>query len=56
VSAQATSFNIIINGENDSVDGTSCSSPTFAAMISLLNDIRLKNGKPTLGYLNPLIY
>lgn len=39
-----------------SVDGTSCSSPTFAGMVSLLNDHRLRAGKGTLGWLNPLLY
>ena len=30
--------------------------PTFAAVISLLNEARLNNGKPALGYLNPWLY
>merc|ERR1711907_515047 len=34
----------------------SCASPTAAALFSLLNDIRLQQGKSTLGFLNPLIY
>lgn len=25
-------------------------------MVALLNDVRLKEGKPVLGWLNPLIY
>merc|ERR1712100_816341 len=36
--------------------GTSCASPTAAGIVGLLNDVRLQNGKPTLGFLNPLIY
>ena len=38
------------------VGGTSASSPTFAAIVSLLNDARLAKGKPVLGFLNPFIY
>merc|ERR1712194_417472 len=38
------------------VDGTSCSAPTFAAFVALLNDVRLKKGLPSLGWLNPLLY
>ena len=38
------------------VDGTSCSCPTFAGLVSLLNDIRLAAGKPTLGPLAQLLY
>ncbi|KAF2227549.1 tripeptidyl-peptidase sed4 [Elsinoe ampelina] len=36
--------------------GTSASTPVFAAMIALLNDKRLREGKPVLGFLNPLLY
>ena len=36
--------------------GTSCATPTFSGIVSLLNDIRLSNQKPTLGFLNPLFY
>ncbi|KAK5578352.1 hypothetical protein RB653_008022 [Dictyostelium firmibasis] len=39
-----------------SVDGTSCSSPSIAAMFSLINDKLLNAGKSTLGFLNPLLY
>ncbi|KAH6707490.1 subtilisin-like protein [Leptodontidium sp. MPI-SDFR-AT-0119] len=36
--------------------GTSAGTPVFAAMIALVNDIRLRNGKPVLGWLNPMLY
>ena len=38
------------------VSGTSCASPTFAGVVSLLNDLRISAGKSTLGFLNPLVY
>ena len=38
------------------VDGTSCSSPLFAAMVALMNDFQVGRGKPKLGFLNPLLY
>ena len=38
------------------IGGTSASSPTFAGIIALLNDVRLSDGKPPLGFLNPWIY
>ncbi len=57
VAAQSENYNVFIGGELiDSVSGTSAATPTFAGVISLLNDIRLKNGKSPLGYLNPLLY
>ena len=40
----------------ESVGGTSASSPTFAGIITLLNDARIAEGMPPLGFLNPLIY
>lgn len=38
------------------VDGTSCSCPIFAAIVALLNDHQLSNGKNVLGFINPLLY
>ena len=38
------------------VSGTSCSAPSFAAVVALLNDARMASGKSSLGWLNPLIY
>lgn len=34
----------------------SCATPTFAAIVSNLNNIRLNAGLSTLGFLNPFIY
>ncbi|TEA17819.1 Tripeptidyl-peptidase sed2 [Colletotrichum sidae] len=36
--------------------GTSASTPVVAAMIALANDKRMRQGKPSLGFLNPLLY
>lgn len=45
------------NGPFESThSGTSASAPVFAAMIGLLNDLRLKQGQPVLGFLNPILY
>lgn len=56
MSAEGVNFTIVSSGETGLVDGTSCSSPTFTAFVSLLNDARLASGKSALGFLNPLIY
>merc|ERR1711904_315660 len=56
ISAQATNFFVISGFPLPGVAGTSCASPTAAGIFSLLNDLRLQNGKSTLGFLNPLIY
>lgn len=43
-------------GEMDLIGGTSAASPATAAIVGLLNDARLRAGKPALGFLNPLLY
>ena len=52
----AVNFQIVVEGEVIEVDGTSCATPTFAGVVSCLNDVRLNEGKSTLGFLNPLLY
>eukprot|EP00037_Helgoeca_nana_P031921 m.411251 g.411251 ORF g.411251 m.411251 type:complete len:612 (-) comp28606_c0_seq1:105-1940(-) len=56
VSAQATNFLVINGGFTEPVAGTSCASPTFGGLFSLLNDLRLNAGKKTLGWANPFFY
>ena len=57
VAAAAEDFTIVFNGNSVAyVSGTSCASPTFAGVVSLLNDLRISAGKSTLGFLNPLVY
>ncbi|KIK96817.1 hypothetical protein PAXRUDRAFT_137604 [Paxillus rubicundulus Ve08.2h10] len=56
VAAQAYDFLIIYQGEEGYVAGTSCSSPTFASFISMLNDARITAGKSPLGFLNQWLY
>ena len=50
------SYRIFIQGETMGIGGTSAASPTVAAIIGLLNDARFRAGKPSLGFLNPLLY
>ncbi|KAI0052390.1 family S53 protease [Auriscalpium vulgare] len=47
---------IFFQGEQGNVSGTSCSTPIFASVISLLNDRLIAGGKSPLGFLNPLLY
>jgi len=56
ISAQATNFFVVAVVPEPGVAGTSCASPTAAGLFALLNDVRLQEGKSTLGFLNPLIY
>ncbi|KAJ3872607.1 peptidase S8/S53 domain-containing protein [Lentinula edodes] len=56
VAAQGEGFQVVVGGRVESVGGTSCSSPTFAGVIALLNDFKLAKDGTTLGFLNPLLY
>lgn len=56
IAAQATNFQVVINGSTQSVYGTSAATPTFANIIQLINSDRLSNGKSPLGFLNPWLY
>ncbi|KAI5860193.1 subtilisin-like protein [Durotheca rogersii] len=56
VAAQGQNFNIVTQGYVVMVGGTSASAPTFAALVSLLNNARLKAGGRPLGFLNPWLY
>ena len=46
---------VINNRDTVAVGGTSASTPSFAAIIGLINDQLLSAGKKQLGFLNPFI-
>ncbi|KAI0378062.1 subtilisin-like protein [Hypomontagnella monticulosa] len=56
VSAQGYEYAVYWNGTKRLMSGTSASAPTFAAIIALVNDALLAEGKPALGFLNPWIW
>jgi tripeptidyl-peptidase-1 len=56
VAAQGFGFRVYDKGVLKGYQGTSASAPAFAGVVALLNDARLKAKKPTLGFLNPLLY
>ncbi|EJD45531.1 family S53 protease [Auricularia subglabra TFB-10046 SS5] len=56
VAMAGTNFAVVSGGTFPIVDGTSCSSPSFASVVALINDRLVAQGSPTLGFLNPLLY
>ncbi|KAJ3362046.1 hypothetical protein HDU91_003590 [Kappamyces sp. JEL0680] len=56
VAAQGRRYRIVVRGETQPISGTSASCPTFAAVISNLNDFLLSRGRRPLGFLNPWLY
>ena len=51
VSALGVNFQVVYKGDTRGVAGTSASTPTFAAIVALLNEARLQDGKPTMGWI-----
>ncbi|KAH8979407.1 subtilisin-like protein [Lactarius akahatsu] len=56
ISAQAYRCAFVHRKEVYAIDGTSCSVPIAAGIVSLLNDYRLSKGKTPLGFLNYWLY
>jgi tripeptidyl-peptidase-1 len=56
VSTLGVNFRVVVRGETENVGGTSAATPTFAALVSLLNDARLNAGQPTMGWILPFLY
>ncbi|KAF8256374.1 subtilisin-like protein [Lactarius quietus] len=56
ISTQAVNFVYVYHSEPWLASGTSCSVPTAASIISLLNDYRMSKGKRPLGFLNYWLY
>jgi len=49
-------YQVVIDGETESIGGTSASTPMFAGLVSLLNEARLAKKMPAMGYINPWLY
>lgn len=49
-------YEVIYAGKQSGSGGTSAAAPVWAAIVGLLNDARFRAGKPSLGWLNPLVY
>ena len=56
ISLVSHNFWVNVGGEYSGVDGTSASAPSVSGMISILNNLRVSQGKPTLGPVAPLLY
>jgi len=56
ISAISQNVPVVFEGKVVMVGGTSAAAPIAAGLISSLNGARLALGKPTLGFLNPLLY
>ncbi|EIW76473.1 subtilisin-like protein [Coniophora puteana RWD-64-598 SS2] len=56
VAAQGVNYLIVNNTIVSNISGTSAATPTFASIVSMLNDARIEANMSTLGFLNPFLY
>ncbi|KAM0347751.1 hypothetical protein ACHAPU_004766 [Fusarium lateritium] len=56
VSAFAYGQPVMVRGQQILGGGTSAATPAVGSVIALLNNERLKKGKPAMGFLNPWLY
>lgn len=56
VAALGDSAYLCINGVCNQTGGTSYSSPLWASFMALVNQQAVEEGKPTVGFINPIIY
>ncbi|RFU32816.1 hypothetical protein B7463_g3492, partial [Scytalidium lignicola] len=56
VSANGDNIAVWVGGTFSRSGGTSASAPIFASVINRINEERLKNGKKSIGFLNPSLY
>lgn len=56
ISAAGLHYHVVIGGVSYGVSGTSASAPVVAGMVTLVNAERLRQGKSTVGWLNPALY
>lgn len=56
IAALGHGFPVITNGDVYPTDGTSVSAPLLASLLVLINKELEREGRPALGFLNPLLY
>lgn len=56
VSALGTNYNVFVGNSWQEVSGTSCASPTFSGIVSLIVAERIAAGNTSLGFINPALY
>eukprot|EP00475_Leptophrys_vorax_P018260 TRINITY_DN2489_c0_g1_i1.p1 TRINITY_DN2489_c0_g1~~TRINITY_DN2489_c0_g1_i1.p1 ORF type:complete len:558 (-),score=141.00 TRINITY_DN2489_c0_g1_i1:36-1709(-) len=56
VSLLGYNYVVVIGGKFVLVSGTSASAPVFGALVTLINDARIAQGKRSLGFLNQALY
>lgn len=56
IATVSTQFQVFCRGFRMPIGGTSAATPTFAAMVTILNDHRRSANMPNMGWINPFLY
>ncbi|MCJ1300601.1 hypothetical protein MMC08_003398 [Hypocenomyce scalaris] len=56
VAANGANYVVAVDGSFSLVYGTSCASPVFGSVVTLINEARIDLGKSSVGFLNPTLY
>jgi kumamolisin len=51
-----TGYNVLIDGAQSVIGGTSAVAPLYAGLFALINELLVKQGKPRAGYVHPALY
>lgn len=51
-----TGYNVVFQGQSTVIGGTSASTPSWAALLTLVNQQRVSAGRGRLGFINPMLY
>jgi kumamolisin len=54
--APATGYNVVVDGQQETVGGTSAAAPLWAGLIALINQQLAQQGKQAAGFINPTLY
>jgi tripeptidyl-peptidase-1 len=56
VATSAANYVAVVDGQLMTLMETSASAPTFTSLVAKINDARLRDGKRTVGFMNPVLY
>ncbi|KAL4071280.1 peptidase S8/S53 domain-containing protein [Scleroderma yunnanense] len=56
ISANGANYVVAVDGKFQHVFGTSASAPTFGAILTMVNDVRLRLNQSPIGFINPALY
>ncbi|KAL2209978.1 subtilisin-like protein [Sarocladium strictum] len=56
IAANGAWYSIAVFGELSQAFGTSCAAPVISALLTIINGERMRRGKGSIGFINPVLY